>query len=179
MKVYLIRICFGGRAGRQVQSCSPRPPWQAGYKEHTEEAVEYLLGKEGFWDHILWFFISAPISWGEEGSLSLYSWDQKSHGVGAWWVLVICKANFIAMRAWWTMGYIWTQDIPTFPHLSLSATCFLLSSFCPGTPAVHKMYNFLPPGPCLPFSAHTYLPACCNKPSRSSTNIWWMDKWMR
>ena len=32
---------------------------------------------------------------GEEGFLSLFSFD---HGIGAVWVLLICKANFVVMR---------------------------------------------------------------------------------
>ena len=44
-------------------------------------------------------FIPAPSSRGEEGFLSLFSLDQKCHSVGALWVLLTWKANFIEMRA--------------------------------------------------------------------------------
>ena len=51
------------------------------------------------------------------GFLSFFSLDQKCHCVGAWWVLLICKANFIEMRAKWATGYILKQEIPTFLNL--------------------------------------------------------------
>ena len=44
-------------------------------------------------------FIPAPPSREEEGFLSLFSLDRKLHGVGAEWELLVCKANFIVMRA--------------------------------------------------------------------------------
>ena len=39
------------------------------------------------------------ISLEEEGFWSVFSLDWKRHGVDAGWLLLICKANFIVMRA--------------------------------------------------------------------------------
>ena len=51
------------------------------------------------------------------GFLSFYSLDHKCHSVGAWWVRLVCKANFIEMRAQWATGYILKQEMPTFLSL--------------------------------------------------------------
>ena len=65
-------------------------------------------------------------------------------------------------------GYIWTQNIPIFPHLSLSASRTLITQnvwlpvslevpafLCLQTPTVNKIHGFLPPGPAPRFSGHT------------------------
>ena len=89
------------------------------FVRRRNEGVEYSLGREGVGSYSL-IFLPAPPSRGEEGFLSLFSLDQKCHDIGAWWVLLICKANFIVMRAYWAKGYIQTLEIPAFPHLPLS-----------------------------------------------------------
>ena len=43
--------------------------------------------------------ILALFSWGEEGFLSLLSLDQRCHGIGAWWVLLICMAAAAAAKS--------------------------------------------------------------------------------
>ena len=82
---------------------------------HRRAAALHVIGKLGSWGlqmkgrNIHWgrrglgesyslIFIPAPPSQGEEGFLSLFGFDQKGHGVGALWELLICKANFIVMR---------------------------------------------------------------------------------
>ena len=125
-------------------------------------------------------FIPDTFSREEEGFLSLFYLHQKCQGIGAGgagWVLLICKVNLIIMRAQWANAYIWMQEIPAFPALSLSATLtlitqnccllsvwsFLASFVCLWNPAVDKMSDFLPPGHCPHFSVPTPLPACSNR----------------
>ena len=79
-----------------------------------------------------------------------------------------CKANlFVFMRSQWTKGYIWLQEILTFPHISSSATQTLITQFsvslevsaflCQWTPAVYKMRDFLVPAPIsLLFPSYLY-----------------------
>ena len=58
-----------------------------------------FTGEGGVWGSYSLIFIPAPSSRGEEGFLSLFSLDQKRHGVSGRWVLLSCKAHFIVMRA--------------------------------------------------------------------------------
>ena len=98
---------------------------------------------------------------GNYGFLSFFRLHQKCQGFGAWWELLICKGNFIVMRTDWTMGYLWMQEISTFPHHSLSASRTLIfqnvwfpvclespAFLCPWTLAVYKMPDSLPPFLC-------------------------------
>lgn len=75
-------------------------------------------------------FIPAPPSWGEGGFLSLFSLDQKYHGITAWWELLIFKANFTVIRPWWAKDYIQMPEIPSFSYLSLSASRTLITPKC-------------------------------------------------
>ena len=52
--------------------------------------------EEGVCKSSFMIFIPAPFSPGEEGFLSLFSLDQKCHGISAWWALLTCKANLTA-----------------------------------------------------------------------------------
>ena len=63
-----------------------------------------VTGKEEYRGSCFLVFIPAPISQGEEGFFSLFSLDQKCHGVGAWWALLTCKADSTVMRAYCSTG---------------------------------------------------------------------------
>ena len=67
------------------------------------------------WGSSSLIFIPALLSRGEEGILSLFSLDQKCHGIDAWWVLPIYKADLV-MRSQWAKDDLWTHEVPTFPH---------------------------------------------------------------
>ena len=77
----------------QVSSCAEFL-WQTSYVGCRNEWAEYSSGREGLGSYSL-IFIPAPPSWGKEGFLSLFSLDVKCHGIGAWWELLTCEANFI------------------------------------------------------------------------------------
>ena len=62
--------------------------------------------------------------------LSSCSLDWKYHGISAWWELLIFKANFTVIRTWWTKDYIQMPEIPSFSHLSLSASRTLINPKC-------------------------------------------------
>ena len=53
----------------------------------------------GAWGSYNLVFIPTLPSQGKEGFFLLFSFDWKCHGASALWVLLICKANFIVMRA--------------------------------------------------------------------------------
>ena len=105
-------------------------------------------------------FIPAPFSRGEGWLLSLFSLDQKCHGLGARWVLFTYKANFIVKRAQWATGYIGTQEMSTFPH-----DCFQ-DILLPRHYHSKGVVSCQSGGSCFPLlwtpSVYRMLPACCN-----------------
>ena len=85
------------------------------------------------------------------------------------------KPNLTIMRAQWAKGYVWTQEIPAFPRLSLSATQlskmhglllmwrFLLSFVCLWAPlfTTCMISGHLVPAP-ISLLIPSYLPAITN-----------------
>ena len=88
---------LGGRADRQVRNC-PECLWQAGYEGPTNEGMEYSLGKEGFRGHIPWISSQLHLPEGRRDFCPYFTWI-RSVMASAWWELLICKADFIVMRA--------------------------------------------------------------------------------
>lgn len=82
-----------------MRSCCSRFLRQAGYEGCTNEGAGYSLRKEEYGGHLPRILIPTPISQGEEGFLFLLNLDQKCHGIGSSWVLLIQKVIFIVMRA--------------------------------------------------------------------------------
>ena len=107
---------------------------------YRNEGAEYSLGRELPGELYSLVFIPAPLSWGEGGFLSLFSLDWKCHGVSAWWELLICKANFTVIRTWWAKDYIQMPDIPSFSHLSLSASGTLIMPKCVFSMSVQRSF---------------------------------------
>ena len=98
------------------------------------------------WGSYSLVFIPAPFSRGEGWFLSLFSLDQKCQGVSSKWVLLICKANLIVMRAQWTTGH----------SLKARDSCLSLSVFvyCPDTYHPKCMVSYQSRGSCFLLSAH-------------------------
>ena len=125
-----------------------------------------FTGEGGIWGSYSLIFISVPSSRGEERFLSLFSLDKRCHGFIAWWVLLICKTNFIVMRYNEQQFTFRHRKFPPFLtflcplpwHLS-PKRCSFLSVWSPAflfpPKDIHclQMHGFLPPGPSPHFSA--------------------------
>ena len=107
---------------------------------YRSEGAEYSLGRELPGELYSLIFIPAPPSWGEGGFLCLVSLDWKCHGVSAWWELLIWKANFTVIRTWWAKDYIQMPEIPSFSHLSLSASRTLITPKCVFSMSVQRTF---------------------------------------
>ena len=114
--------------------CCPGLLWQAGYKGHTHERVEYSLRKVKFWGYFLWFSSPLHLAQGRRAFCPYLAKIRSVAGTVHECFLSV-RLIFYVMRAQWAKGYIWMQEIPAFPSLSLlpgpfSFCLFILSTGC-------------------------------------------------
>ena len=72
------------------------------------------------------------------------------------------KPNLTIMRAQWAKSYVWTQEIPTFPHLSLSATQRVIQNAWSPVNVKVPAFLCLPMGPS--YLQHVWFPATRSLP---------------
>ena len=105
--------------------CCPGLLWQASYKGHTYERVEYSLGKVKFGGYFPWFSSLLHFAQGRRAFCPYLAKIRSVAGTVRECFLSV-RLIFYVMRAQWAKCYIWMQEIPAFPSLSLSATWTLI-----------------------------------------------------
>ena len=122
MRAYLSKDnTLRGRVGRYVRSCHPVFFCKL-VMRGIQTKGQNVPGEGGVWGSSSLIFIPAAFFQGEEGFLSLFSLNQKCHGLGAWWVLLTSKACCCCLV---------TQ--------SCSTLCDPMDCTMPGFPVLHHL----------------------------------------